>query len=143
MFEAFDPAASPWWSLWEEVRALPILEGAGPEEMNGVFVFVARLLLTLPEAMKADVQQALRERRGIGGVLRALKEYIPDENGAPALPQPGELSEDDWREIASRSSSISAAAKMTGYDRKTIKRYFEEYDLKPEGTNGRGDDAGA
>jgi len=142
---------SPWLRLFFELEAHPIRKhvpdwGSLIQSIVTVIQLLSALVPTaLPSIRNAlatggleklkDVVLEILASKSEPTVVETTGETIEDECDRK---KPDTLTREEWQNLADRRSSLSEIQKMDGYDPKTVKRYFQQHDIKPPWQNQRG-----
>lgn len=123
--------ANPWLRLLKEIQDLPLLRGADAHALASAFVSgfnVLKLVApSLIETVRADAAAGgfaqIRDR-----VLRSIRESSDDEpvtiEAQTESRPPAKLTRDEWAAVANTYRTQRAAVDATGFDPKTITKYF-------------------
>jgi DNA-binding NtrC family response regulator len=130
--------SDPWLRLFKEIHGLPLLREASGGELAKAFLATFNVLkLVAPsviEHVRADAKAGgftkIRER-----VVKLLQESndSPREETIDAPPEArpaGRLGRADWQRIARDFATQRAAVQATGYDPKTIAKYFQKHRIR-------------
>ena len=144
-------ARSPWLRLFFELEAHPIRKhvpdwGSLIQSLvTGIQFLSALVPAALPSIRNAletggleklkDVVLEILATKNDPTVVETIGETIEDERDRK---KPDTLTREEWQNLADRRSSLSEIQKMEGYDPKTVKRYFERYNIEPRWQNQRG-----
>jgi DNA-binding NtrC family response regulator len=130
--------SDPWLRLFREIHGLPLLREANGGELAKAFLAVFNVVkLAAPsviEQVRADAKVGgfakIRER--VVTLLRESNDSQPEEIvEVPAETQPpARLSRADWQRIAEEFPTQRAAVTATGYDPKTIAKYFRKHRIR-------------
>ncbi len=121
----------PWFALLDEVVKTPLFAQVDRNSLvtsflaifNVVKAIAPRAVEDARETVKAGGLPALRDR-----VLGALREG--DSHDSYALPRPpGSLTREEWQELARKYPTQASAVDATGYDPKTIAKYFKQHNI--------------
>jgi hypothetical protein len=130
--------ADPWLRLFREVHSLPLLREAKTGELAKAFLAVFNLVkLVAPsviEQARADASSGgfarLRER-AVAALKGSNDEERAGANDAKAdAPPPARLTREDWLRISQKFSTQRAAVTATGYDPKTLAKYFRRHRIR-------------
>lgn len=143
---AFDLTSSPWWSLWDEFRNLPIFGGqpeSTPRELWNGFQFVLKGLFTAVPDYMPTIRETI-SREGIKGLKRIWKDILglleglesgnhleieeaESEDERSKIP-PSRRPREFWLGLVAKCNSKAEASRYS-YDQKTITKYLLKHGI--------------
>lgn len=129
--------ANPWLRLLKEVHDLPILRGANGGELAKAFLAIFNIVkLVAPAAI-----DELRSDAAAGGfdkIREKIVQFFRDDDAAENTVvdapthsrSPGKLTQEEWVGIAEKYATQRAAVEATGFDPKTIAKYFRHHGVR-------------
>lgn len=128
--------SNPWLRLLREIRNLPLLKSIDAGTLGNSFIGLFNLLKFAVPSLLDQIRDDARAggldrvRKGLARWFReSSEESEPEIEVMDESPLPGRLTRKNWQSIASRFPTQREAVEETGYDPKTIDKYFREHKI--------------